>query len=414
MKTSILRISNDILLGKKQDEISQYLLKNCLEIGEIISSVTICENNPEHITKQILNSDSDFIIVIGENISSRNFNIKKSIANFIKQNIVKNELAENTVKAYFSESNIPVLFDSENEFYLPENAELLPVTISPLQSCIIPSEARTFVFIPGELDIAKFVFEHYLKDVIKQNHVTKFKTTTIKTFGISEKDIYTILSDLIKNKYKILFLTYPLNLEVSIVIRYNETLEREIINDIIRKVFERLNKYIYAEEEVSIIKRAVDLLNISHKTLAVAETITGGNISTSLIKQCNNLNETLIESVVCTSPISLINRLKVSPSILNQYGEVSVESAYEMAAGLLETSNADIVLTTSGLINCSNNDKEGKLCYIAVGNVDGIHVYKNTLYGTREQVIDSLTQTAFFYLIKNIKQNDLFFDKTTI
>ena len=55
-----------------------------------------------------------------------------------------------------------------------------------------------------------------------------------------------------------------------------------------------------------------------------------------------------------------------------------------------------------------------KLCYIAVGNADGIHVYKNTLFGNREQVIDSLTQTAFFYLIKNIKQNDLFFDKTTV
>ena len=66
------------------------------------------------------------------------------------------------------------------------------------------------------------------------------------------------------------------------------------------------------------------------------------------------------------------------------------------------------------LIDFTENEKVGKLCYIAVGNIDGIHVYKNTLFGTREQIIDSLTQTAFFYLIKNIKQNDLFFDKTTV
>ena len=414
MKTSILRISNEIMLGKKQDEISQYLLKNCLEVGEIISCVNICENHPDHITKQIENSDADFLIVVGENISSRNFNIKKTIANITGTNIVKNNFAENTVRAYYQESNIPVLFDSENEFYLPENAELLPIKISALQSFILKTEQKTFLFIPGELDIAKFVFENYLKNIIKQNIVTKYKTTTIKTFGISEKDIYSILSDLIKNKYKILFLTYPNNLEVSIVIRYNENIDPEIINDVIYKVYERLNKYIYAEEEVTIAKRALDLLKIGNKKLAIAETITGGNISTSLIKQCDNCQQNLVESIVASNQTSLINRLKVSPSILNQYGEVSVEVAYEMAAGLLETSNADIVLTTSGKIDYEDNSKVGKICFIAVGNVDGIHVYKNTLYGTREQVIESLTQTAFYYLIKNIKQNDLFFDKTTV
>ncbi len=414
MKTSILRISNDILLGKKQDNISQYLLKNCLQIGEIISCVNTCENHPDHITNQINNLDSDFIIIIGENISSRNANIKKTLANILNDSVIKNEFAESTVKAYYQEANIPVLFDSENEFYLPSKAELLPVKSSPLQSFIVSNQTKTFVFIPGELDVAKYVFKTYLENIIKQNLTTKYKTTTIKTFGISEKDIYSILSDLIKNKYKILFLTYPNNLEVSIVIRYNENLEQAIVADVIYKVFERLNKYIYAEEEVSIVTRAVDLLSIGNKKLAVAETITGGNISASLIKQCETMSETLIESVVCSSYKSLISRLKVSPAIIEQYGTVSVETAYEMAAGLLESSNADIVLTTSGLIDYSENEREGKLCYIAVGNIDGIHVYKNTLFGTREQIIDSLTQTAFFYLIKNIKQNDLFFDKTTV
>lgn len=414
MKTSILRVSNDILLGKKQDNLSQYLLKHCLEIGEIISCVNTCENHPDHITKQISNMDSNLIIVIGESISSRNANIKKTIASIVGQEFIKNNLAESTVKAYYAESNIPVLFDSENEFYLPSGANLLPVKISALQSFIVTGKNKTFVFIPGELDIVKYIFENYLKEYIKQSLTTKYATATIKTFGISEKDIYSILSDLIKNKHKILFLTYPNNLEVSIVIRYNETLSNEIVADVIQKVYERLNKYIYAGEEVSIVQRAVDLLNIGSRKLAVAETITGGNISTSLIKNCENITNCLLESIVCSNESSLVSRLKVSPAIISQYGTVSVETAYEMAAGLLETSTADIVLTTSGLIDYKENDKVGKLCYIAVGNNDGIHVYKNMLYGTREQVIESLTQTAFFYLIKNIKQNDLFFDKTTV
>lgn len=414
MKTAILRVSNDILLGKKLDNISQYLLKNCLEIGEIISSVNVCENHPEHIIKAINDIDADFLLIVGENISSRNFTIKKSISNYFNINFAPSKLAENTVKEYYQKSNIPVLFDSENEYYLPETAQLLPVTISPLQGFSITNKIKHIIFIPGELDVAKYLFTNYIADIVKAKLTTKYKTTTIKTFGISEKDIYSILGDLIKNKYKILFLTYPNNLEVSIVIRYNANLDMSIINDIIVKVYERLNKYIYAEEEVTISNRAVDLLNIGNRKLSIAETMTGGNISTTLIKQNQKVSNVLAESIVCVDDESLVNRLRVSPSIINQYGRVSVEVAYEMAAGLLESSKSDIVLTTCGDIDFEDNDKVGKLCFIAVGDTDGIHVYKNVLYGNREQVIDSLTQTAFYYLIKNIKQNDLFFDKTTV
>ena len=71
------------------DRVSQYLLKNCLEIGEIISSVNVCENHPEHIIKAINDIDADFLLIVGENISSRNFTIKKSISNYFNINFSK-------------------------------------------------------------------------------------------------------------------------------------------------------------------------------------------------------------------------------------------------------------------------------------------------------------------------------------
>jgi molybdopterin-biosynthesis enzyme MoeA-like protein len=174
-------------------------------------------------------------------------------------------------------------YDAENEYYLPQNGTLISTNSSFLQSYITNSQTTNYLFIPGDLDVATEVFNNYICQFIKQNNTIHYKTTTIKTFGIGEKDIYAILSDLIKNKYKILFLTYPDNLEVSIVIRYNENLDPIIVNDFIVKTYERLNKYIYADEETSLIKRAYDLLEVGNKKLAIAETITGGNISASFL-----------------------------------------------------------------------------------------------------------------------------------
>ena len=414
MKIAILRVSNDILLGKRKDEISQYLLKNILEIGEVVSTVITTENHPDKIMGALTELKADFVIVVGENNCSKNFNIKKTICNFTNNAIIKSDQAINAVNAYFQKANIPNSFESENEFYLPQNALIVPTSKSFLQSYVINFNNVTYLFIPGELDVTTEVFKNFISTHVTNNIITKYKTTTIKTFGINENDIYTILSDLIKNKYKILFFTYPNNLEVSIVMRYNQNLDEQIINEFIVKVYERLGKFIYADEETSLIKRAYDLLEIGNKKVAIAETITGGNISASFFKQCEDNKNLLIENMVCLNENSLVKRLNVSPNVLKQYGTVSVEIAYEMAAGLLESSGADIVVITNGSVNFNANEKKGKLCFIAVGNSDGIHVYKNTVYGNREQVVTSLTQTAFFYLIKNIKQNDLFFDKTTI
>ena len=154
-------------------------------------------------------------------------------------------------------------------------------------------------------------------------------------------------------------------------------------------------------------------MKLSNKTISIAESVTGGNITSSLIKANPDFALSLKESIVCPSVESKIKSLGVTPAIIEKYGEVSIETAYEMAAALLDKTNSDIVLCTTGSLDTGNNN-EKKVAFISVGNVDGIHVYKNTFIGNREQVIGNITQTSLFYLIKNIKQNDWFFGQTTV
>ena len=76
---------------------------------------------------------------------------------------------------------------------------------------------------------------------------------------------------------------------------------------------------------------------------------------------------------------------------------------------MLEKNNSGMVLVT-----CGDIDSENHICYIAVGDSDGIHVYKNTCLGTRDQIIETVSKCAVFYLIKKLKQNDLFFNKIRV
>lgn len=414
MRVSIITISNEILIGKKYDSIAMYLAKKLLESGITISKNIVIQNNPAQITETIKSIEDNDIIVIGESSSIRNANIKKAISSFYNEDLVLNNEFSNVVKNYYFKNNLPVLLEDENEYYVPASAKIIKNTCGALQGFYIQNQLKNIYFLPSDYNAIKQLYYTEFLPIISKGLDTIYENNVIKTFGICEEDILSILADVIKNKYKILITTFPKNLEVEILVRYNRQLNSDIVLQVMQTIYERLSKYIYADEDIKLENRAFELLKIYNKTLAIAETVSGGNIAENFISHNDNATDYLKESMVCYSNSSKINRLKVSEGLLNSYTEKSVEIAYEMAAGLLETSGADVALVNAGSIKEFHDNSVTKTCFIAVGDIDGIHVYKNTFSGSREQIVDGLTKTSFFYLIKKLKQNDLQIYRSTI
>ena len=76
-----------------------------------------------------------------------------------------------------------------------------------------------------------------------------------------------------------------------------------------------------------------------------------------------------------------------------------------MAVGLLETSQCDVVVATTGIAGPGGGTatKPVGLTFIAVGDETGIHIRKYVFSGDRESVRQKATKTALFLLIKLIK-----------
>ena len=98
----------------------------------------------------------------------------------------------------------------------------------------------------------------------------------------------------------------------------------------------------------------------------------------------------------------MIGELKIDSKVLEQFGKYSVNTVYELANAMLEKESSDNVLFVLA-------DNESEYCYIAVGDFDGIHVYKNKFNSNSNNYVDNLSKTATFYLIKKLKQNSLQF-----
>ena len=79
-----------------------------------------------------------------------------------------------------------------------------------------------------------------------------------------------------------------------------------------------------------------------------------------------------------------------------------------MAIGLLKK-GCDIAVATTGYAGDNTGEN-----YIAIGDKNAVHVYKNIFCMSRENAIDNLCKAGNFYLIKKLRSNDFYFDKSNV
>ena len=148
--------------------------------------------------------------------------------------------------------------------------------------------------------------------------------------------------------------------------------------------------------------------------MAIAESITGGEIVSSIIKANFGASEVIVEGDVVYSNDAKMRRLGVSQKTLDTFTSVSLETAYDMAKGLLNTTPANIVIVTTGYASATSKQDDAGLVFIGVGDRKKIDIFKNKFSGTRKEIIETTAKAALFYLVKKLRKNDFVLDANTI
>lgn len=112
-------------------------------------------------------------------------------------------------------------------------------------------------------------------------------------------------------------------------------------------------------------KQLGDLCFARHVTLALAESCTGGLVS-SLITEVAGSSAWFQGAAIVYSNEAKENILEVSPDILRQYGAISEQTAKAMASGALKKFHADFALSITGIAGPLGGTKEkpvGTVCF---------------------------------------------------
>ncbi|MBE5757344.1 MAG: hypothetical protein E7345_00220 [Clostridiales bacterium] len=396
MKFTCIATNSNLININSQEKIVDYLSKKLYEIGEQFSLISYCDNFEK--SKNILQGDYEFIFYIGTSSSIYNHNLKDNLSRLFGEKMSSMDATYSSLSKYCSNNNIVFSMQEEMEVMLPNNSIPLCSSNYYNNGFMYKHYNKYIIFLPDNLE---FVKENYLSYILPLiNDLISFRNEyqIIRCFGILEKDIRSLINDILLDKHFTVNIVST-GLDSAIYFRFDKDIDGTLLQNAISDACNKLNKFIYSTSDSNLFETASELLNLQRKKIVIAETITGGDIykELSLIDN-NNIEETYLFNNFDNA----IKHIKIDNNVINTYGKYSVNTIYELSNSLLEGSTADLVVFTLGDINSD-------CCYMAVGDMDGIHVYKNKINVKDDSMIENLTKTAIFYLIRKLKQNNLQF-----
>lgn len=113
-------------------------------------------------------------------------------------------------------------------------------------------------------------------------------------------------------------------------------------------------------------KRIASLLRKHKWQLCIAESCTGGLVSSRMTDLAGS-SEFITSNFVTYSNEAKIQYLGVSKETLEQYGAVSEQTAKEMVCGLMNKTDCDVALATTGIAGPTGGSKDKPIGTIYVG-----------------------------------------------
>jgi len=233
----------------------------------------------------------------------------------------------------------------------PEGSEILsnPVGTAPGFGMTL-GKARLF-FVPGVPREMKHIFRESILPAIAALAEPRTHQVHIRTFGMTESGVAQALRGL-ENEHEGLTLGYRAHfpeIEVKVHVHANSVSEAERRSEsIAEEARARLGDAVFGGRADSFPEVVGRVLRNKGKTLAVAESCTGGKVGEMLTRVPGASDYLLLDAVVYANSAKEAV-LGVSQEVLRAHGAVSSETAAAMAEGALRVAGADIAVSITGI-----------------------------------------------------------------
>jgi len=372
----IISIGDEILYGQTLDTNSHWISGALDQIGiKVIRKSTVPDIEAEILTSfQEAEKRADVILITGGLGPTKDDLTKPLLAKYFGVDLVMNKDALNDIEQLFTKANRKMTDLNRMQAELPANCDKITNQLGTAPGMWFKERGKIFVSMPGvpyemKRMMTDFIIPRLQKELVNYHVVHQM----IMTIGIPESSLAEKIRDWEEALPKHLKLAYlptknTVKLRITAAGPDRDVLKKDIIEQV-EKLKPLIEKYIFGFDEGNIEYFIGKMLKEANKTVACAESCTGGFLS-HLITSIPGSSAYFKGAVIAYSNEVKHNMLNVDTETLEKHGAVSEEVVLQMAKNVREKLNADVGLSISGVAGPDGGTEEKPVGLIWFGYSD--------------------------------------------
>ncbi|MDO4813592.1 MAG: competence/damage-inducible protein A [Gemella sp.] len=414
MKVELISVGTEILLGDILNTNVQFLSKELASLGINVYKHTSVGDNKERFLNVIDTAfkEADTLIITGGLGPTDDDITKETVSEYFGLEEEVNEYYWKKIQDYLLNysSNKTVTKNDQKTARVPIGAKTFENFWGTAPGILVEQDNKKVILLPGPPREMTNMFKTHIKPYLESLSSQVFLSKYIRFFGIGESLLEDKIKNLMDRQTNPTLALYAKSGEVLLRVTASASTKeecQELLNASIKEVKAIVGDYIYligdesvAESQSEMNKVLANVLIDNNISISIAESITGGLVASSLIES-DGISKVLKESYVTYSDEAKHKLLDVQTETLEKHTAVSKQVAEEMLKGLVEKTNIQAAIITTGYANHEEKNLAG-LVYIGA-YYKGKSVIKEVRFsGDRNRVRFRTSQEAMNELRKLI------------
>ena len=377
MKAQIITIGDELLSGLTLNTNAAFIGEKLNEIHVQITQSSVVGDNEETIMNEFSQAfnENDIVLVTGGLGPTHDDLTRSCIVKFFNTELIRNDEVLNDIKDIFEKRGRELTPANEDQAMVTEIAEVIRNSKGTAPGSWIEKENKIFVSMPGVPYEMREMMTGYViprleekVEKVNKNKITKSLLTT----GIPESFLFERLGDIEELLQGSIMAFLPSQYGVRLRITSEGETKEDTLNKIIeieQQIRSKVGKFIYGTDNDTLEETVGKLLKDRGVTISVAESCTGGLIS-SRLTNVSGSSEYFERGFITYSNGAKVEHLKIDEDLLIKYGAVSLEVARLMAEGVKAVSGTDIGLAATGIMGPLGGTPEKPVGMVYIGICD--------------------------------------------
>jgi nicotinamide-nucleotide amidase len=362
----LINTGSELMLGRVLNSHQQWICRQLADRGYVVTRQVAVPDTGEDIqraTREAL-ARADLIIVTGGLGPTSDDITREKIAGLLGVKLVRDTTALATLERFYANRNRAVPERALVQAFAPKGAIVLDNQNGTAPGLAMEVPAKRFrrgasaksrawlIMLPGPPRELRPMFLDQVVPFVQREFPQKhgFVCRTLRSTGVPESLMEQIVAPVLAPLVaKGLELGYcARNGEVDVRLAARGPTAKRLVAGAEKAVRSRVDAFLFGEEDALLEEVVVRLLTEQKKTLALAESCTGGFIAHRLTN-ISGASAVLLAGLVTYSNDAKQKFLGVRASTLAKHGAVSEAVVREMAEGVRARTGADLAVAVTGI-----------------------------------------------------------------